>query len=312
MAWNNLAGVGNLLATLGQLQGVGQWQQKGAKGKGAHKGGGKAKGKGKGSEDGFQCLWDDCQAAAAHQVTVGKPCCHKCGRAKGVCKSPPLERLIKSKYESSLLLQKNGGKASGKGQDSWDTNGKNKAATTATPPRTQAAVADAEKLAELRAERLWGLKEASGDSSGGAPQSHSSKPATGNKKEGSTLNEGALESAPLLRDLLKPVIELVAADWIAEVPVGLDPEEGLKTVLQASSNLTVADGREALEACLAESRQLLQTTTAPAIRKYLQTQIEADSAALEKSGKRATPSLATQLAALQEAEKKLLMQSSER
>ena len=106
MAWNNLAGVGNLLATLGQLQGVGQWQKGTSKGKGAHKGG-KAKGKGKGYDKGndsearcFQCLWDDCKAAETHKTTWDSACCHSCERPKGIAKSPPFERLTTWAYEA--------------------------------------------------------------------------------------------------------------------------------------------------------------------------------------------------------------------
>ena len=316
MAWNNLAGVGNLLATLGQLQGVGNWQQKGGgKGKGAHKGGGKAKGKGKGQGHGkgteeaqrsFQCLWDDCKAACTHKETWDSSHCHCCERYKGVAKSPPLERLTTWAFEA---------RCKDKAAASTDGNTDKNKDTATPPPRSTAAVAETERLAELRADRLAGLKAGSGTGSTGSPPAQSSglgKPTVGSKKVGSTLDEGALESAPLIAKLIQPVLTSVAGDWITEVPIGLDPEEGLKAVLQSSSNLTAADGREALEASLAESQKMLLTATAPSLKKVLQSQIDADTAALEKSAKKATPSLATQLAALQEAEKKLLMLASER
>ena len=311
MAWNNIAGVSSLLTALGQMQGVGSWQLKGGgKGKSTHKGGGKAKGKGKGQGHGkgteeaqrcFQCLWDDCKAACSHQETWDSSQCHGCTRYKGVAKSPPLERLVPWAYAARCT-------------DKAAANSDNKTTTT-PPPRSTAAVAETERLAELRADRLAGLKAGSGTGSAGSPPAQSSgqgKPTVGSKKVGSKLDEGALESAPLTAKLIQPVLDSVAGDWITEVPVGLDPEEGLKAVLQSSSNLTAADGKEALEASLAESQKMLLTATAPSLRKVLQSQIDADTAALEKSAKKATPSLATQLAALQEAEKKLLMLASER
>ena len=322
MAWGNQAGVGNLLETLGQLQGIGHWLKKGnSKGKGMPKG----KGKGKGwaaspdtDDTCFQCLWDDCQAATGKQVTWGKPCCHKCGRAKGTAKSPPIERVVQWQYDWLWLQQQQKKQLAADSSDKENSDkGKNKAATTSRP-RTQAAVADAEQLAELRAERMAGLKEAAAASpaAAGSPSlapSSATPPArqTG-KKVGSTLSEGALESAPLLTTLIRPVLDLVEADWVAEVPTGLDPEVGLKNLLQSSTHLSTADGKEALEASLAESRKLLDTAASPALRKCLQAQIDSDAAALERLAKKASPSLATQLAALQEAEKTLLRQSGER
>ena len=127
-----------------------------------------------------------------------------------------------------------------------------------------------------------------------------------------TLDLGALEFAPLIATILKPIIESVAADWVAEVPKNLNPEESLKALLQKSEHLTAADGKEALEACLTESRLLLTTASSPAIRKCLEEQIKEDSAALEKLTKKNSSPLATQLAALQEAEKTVLKQTSER
>ena len=155
MAWNNLAGVGNLLATLGQLQGLGQWQKGASKGKGANKGG---KAKGKGNDKGgdvefrcFQCLWDDCKAAEAHKVTWDSACCYSCERPKGVAKSPPLERLTTWAYEARCEDSNNKTGTKGNGADYKDKNpgGKNKDATASAPQRTAAAVAEAERLAEL-------------------------------------------------------------------------------------------------------------------------------------------------------------------
>ena len=319
MAWGDLAAVGKLMASLSQLSSDGGWQTKGA----GRKGKGDSKGKGKGkyskatqSDDNCsQCMWEDCSAAVGHKVTWDKPCCHSCGRPKGVSKSPPLERLVAWAYEERCKLANT--KGTGKGQANKDDKGKNKAATT-PPPRTQAAVADAEELSERRAERLAGLKAAASadpslpSSSGSAatPPAQAAKPP--GKKAASVLCESALDSAPLILELIQPVIDLVAADWIAEVPVGLNADEALKTLLQSSDHLSVADGRDALETCLAESRKLLETATSPTLKQCLQAQINSDTAALEKLAKKSTPSLATQLAALQEAEKRILTSTSER
>ena len=111
--------------------------------------------------------------------------------------------------------------------------------------------------------------------------------------------------------ILQPLIDSVALDWVTEMPSDLDPEEGLKALLN-SEHLVAADGKEALEASLAESRQLLDTVTAPAVKKLLQAQVDQDTAALEKLTKKSPASLATQLATLQEAETTLLRQASER
>ena len=320
MAWGDTAAVGKLIASL-LTTGDGGWQTKGS-GKWANNKG-KGKGKGKGgdatqSDDScFQCMWAGCTAAEEQKVTWGgKPCCHSCGRHKGIAKSPPLEQLVAWAYEKRCKLAQ--AKGNGKGQPSPSDNGKNKAATT-PPPRTPAAVVDQERLAELRAERVAGLKGAppvSSATSGAAASSPAAQqqgaPKAQGKKEGSVLCQSAIESAPLLKDLLQPIIDLVAADWVAIVPTGLDPEEGLKTLLQGSGHLSAADGREALEACLAESRKLLGTATSPTLRKCLEAQIAVDAAELEKRAKLTSPSLATQLAALQEAEKSLLTQTSNR
>ena len=112
--------------------------------------------------------------------------------------------------------------------------------------------------------------------------------------------------------LIQPVIELVARDWITEVPTNLDVEEDLKKLLQDSHQLSNADDREAIDASLKECRTLLATIASPSARKRLQEQVDSDTAALEKLSKKVGPSRATQLAALQEAEKKLLTQGSER
>ena len=159
MAWGDLAAVGKLMTTLGQLSGVGSWQKGSGKSKGKKD---RDKGKGKGKQvsspsndtDGcFQCRWDDCKAAEAQKVTWGwKTCCHGCGRAKGIAKSPPLERLAPWAYEERRCLSnldpKDGGKDIG-------DKGKNKAATT-----HKADTLDAEKLAALRVDRMAGLKSA--------------------------------------------------------------------------------------------------------------------------------------------------------
>ena len=316
MAWNNLAGVGKLLATLGQLQGVGQWQQKGAsKGKGAHKGSGKAKGKGKSHGKGtdnelrcFQCLWDDCKAATSHKATWDSGCCHSCERPKGIAKSPPLERLTSWAYEARRKDKAGSNDAC----TEKSLGGKNKDATSSAP-RTAAAVVETERLAELRADRLAGLKQSSGDSSAGSQPSQSAGQVNHpGKKVGSFLCESALESAPLLLELIKPILALVAADWTTEQPTDLDPDKGLKAILQASNHLVVADGREALETSIAEGEKTLTQISSPTLKKSIQERIDADKTALAKCSKKAAPSLATQLAALQEAEKALLTQASER
>ena len=57
---------------------------------------------------------------------------------------------------------------------------------------------------------------------------------------------------------------------------------------------------------------MLKVAASPALKKYLQCQIDADTQALAKLAKKIAPTLATQLAALKEAEKTLLKQDSER
>ena len=303
MAWGNLAGVSKLLTSLQQLEGGGVW------GKNSGKSSSKGWGKGKNGDECFTCLWDDCWAAQAQKVTWGKSNCFGCGRHKGVAKSPPLERITEKAMQVRLELNK------GKGKD-LDDKGNSGKGSKWPKPRTQAATADAEKLAELRADRLAALKGEAGSATPSGlpspPSPSAAAPKSTNKQEPSTLCEGALESAPLVADLIQPVLELVAADWVAVVPTDLDPEEGLKTLLQSSSQLSTADDKEALETGIAEANKALETTTAPAVRKCLQDQIASDTAALTKMVKKATPSLATQLAALKEAEKALLRQTSER
>ena len=323
MAWGNLAAVGKLMASLSQFSGGGDWQTKGGgKGKHSNKGKGKAKGKGNGNDKDdacFQCLWDDCTLAQAQKPTWNKPCCHGCNRPKGTAKSPPPERLTQWAYNLKKKENEdkkgNQSKGGGKGTSDKDQSGKNKAATTATPPRTPAAVAEVEKLAELRADRLAGLQDSSYDlPSGASPPrpAQAPKSTAPGKKVPSTLCEGALESAPMVISLIQPVIELVARDWITEVPTNLDVEEDLKKLLQDSHQLSNADDREAIDASLKECRTLLATIASPTARKRLQEQVDSDTAALEKLSKKVGPSRATQLAALQEAQKKLLTQGSER
>jgi hypothetical protein len=111
--------------------------------------------------------------------------------------------------------------------------------------------------------------------------------------------------------MIKPIIDLVAADWVAEAPTDLQPEEGLKALLQVPA-LSTADDRAALETSMEECRTMLSTATSPCLKKMLQEQLDREVVALAKLTKRVTPSLATQLAALQEAEKTLLKQTSER
>ena len=140
------------MASLSQLSGGGSWQKKGSgKSKGKDKGKGKGKGKDSnaaaGDNECFQCIWDDCKAAEGQKVTWAKPCCHSCGRPKGVAKSPPLERLVAWAFEERRKKQTENDKDKDK---AIVDKGKNKAATTSKD--------DAAKLAALRAERLAELK----------------------------------------------------------------------------------------------------------------------------------------------------------
>ena len=131
MAWNDMAKVGQLLASLGQLSNTnGAWQTAGSgKGKWAKafsKGKSKDNAKDTGGTECFLCLWDDC-AAAQKQVETwsGKSACYCCGRAKGTAKAPPVERLVETAYLAQLKAvrvkdlaqsgaQGGGGKGAGK------------------------------------------------------------------------------------------------------------------------------------------------------------------------------------------------------
>ena len=307
-----------MLATLSQMQGVGHW-------KGVGKGGkGHSKGKGKGTDDNecYQCLWGGCVAAEQQlQTWSNKPGCFKCHRPHGTAVSPPLERMVVWAYQAKFdepaeTVAPGATKGKGKGKGKQDPT-PNAAGTSLT----------AQQLADLRVERLAALKQARAPASAGASaaSSASSSPATspgaaktaatkptGKALQPSVLCESALDSAPLLTELIKPVIDLVAADWVAVVPKDLDPEEDLKALLQTSNHLSAVDEREALETCLEESRLLLESTVAPNLKKRIQEQFDADTIALGKIAKKTTSSLATQLAALEEAEKTLLKQASER
>ena len=233
---------------------------------------------------------------------------------QGHRQEPPLERLTDWAFKAKQEQNKNAPDKS-KSQDKGDKDSGGKG-NKWPRPRTQAAAADADKLAEFRADRLASLKgenaSASPSDSALPPSPSSARQEHPGQKEPATLCEGALGSPPLLTELIQPIVELVAADWIAVVPTDLDPEDGLRALLQSSSQLTAADGKECLETSIAEANKALEATTAPAVRKCLQDQIAVDTAALEKLGKKATPSHATHLAALQEAEKKLLTQNSVR
>ena len=93
MAWEDLAKVGQLLASLGELSATkGLWQSAAKKAKGAGKGlaHGNDKGKGKGTTR--HCQWQDCKAGVGKQATWGGvPNCHCCHRP--FSRAPPVEML---------------------------------------------------------------------------------------------------------------------------------------------------------------------------------------------------------------------------
>lgn len=317
MAWQDMQKAMKLLAAMTELgkeesQKKGGWQGA-AKGKGNQKGGPSHEG------NKSWCMWKTCKAGQQMRPTIGGKCnCFSCGQH--FSKRPPAEMLADWAFEAELKeagKNNNDNKSKGKG--------KGKAAPTAAAENTE----DKDQLAALRQERLAALKEAAkpgtadakasaSGSAGSSPQQASSAaaPAQNNKaakqKQGSILDPGALESAPMIAALIQPIIDSVAADWVAEVPTDLNPDLTLAALLNNSDHLSTADGKEVLEACLAESRTLMASATSPAIKKCLSEQIKEDTAALDRLTKKGSPSLATQLAALQEAEKALLRQTSER
>ena len=174
MAWGDLAKVGQLLSSLGQLSDTtGAWKlvPKQARGKGAGKGAGKDSDKGNGKGSSRQCPWDGCKSAERNQATWGGvPNCHCC--KKSFARTPPVEQMVDWAYPEMLAKQQGPqkDKGSSKGGAGKGAVGKGATGKGGKGGTTEATAAEqTELLAQrrlLRQAELKTAKENAGRSAG--------------------------------------------------------------------------------------------------------------------------------------------------
>ena len=260
MAWGDLAKVGKLLASLGELSGPnGAWSKKGAGSKGAGKSNDKDQGKGKTATK--PCHWGDCKAAKGEKATWGGcPNCFCCNRP--FSKAPPVEKMVDWAYQDLLkkrASEGNKGKGAAKGTGgqggsaATGKGGKGGKGAAAEPPE------DEEQLALLRTQRQAELKAAKD----GTPEKETAiqevarvfnEPAD-KGPVAITLEKELVSEAAKLAEQAKAVIDSIHGEHSPSKKTLLSPEDTLTKLLQSVATCASVETKEAAERALKATAQ---------------------------------------------------------